>query len=58
MENTCSDGTWEWTVLSAAWAGEWAENKQFPYLEMVDTLAAEKCGPRCADPNVSMWKQP
>ena len=33
---SCTQDDWEWTVHSEAWAAEWAENKQFPFLEMAD----------------------
>ena len=35
----CTSDDWEWTVHSKAWADEWAENKQFPFLKMDERLA-------------------
>jgi hypothetical protein len=29
---------YEWTTLSAAWATEWEENRQWPYIYMSKTL--------------------
>ena len=60
LENNCARDTWEWTVHSAAWATEWKENKQWPYVVMEPALAAETCGKRCAKghENDPLWKQP
>ena len=33
-------GGFEWTVHSAAWAGEWELNRQWPYLYMAEQLNA------------------
>ena len=32
------DDGWEWVTLSKAWAEEWVENKQWPFLWMADQL--------------------
>jgi hypothetical protein len=34
-----NEGEWEWTVHSAAWASEWAQNKQAPALDFPDDAA-------------------
>jgi len=47
MENTCGGQTWEYTTLSEAWAAEWAEGKQYPYLYMSESLN-----------NTGMWPEP
>ena len=31
-------GGWEWVTLSKAWAEEWVENKQWPFLWMAEQL--------------------
>ena len=36
----CTTDDWEWVVHSQAWAAEWKENKQFPFLEMSPELSA------------------
>ena len=41
----CSSDNWEWTVHSEAWAAEWKENKQFPYLAMAGLTLMEPSYP-------------
>ena len=50
----CTSDDWEWTVHSKAWADEWLENKQFPFLAMDPAEAA------AMDPvaNVPLWSRP
>ena len=50
----CTSDDWEWTVHSEAWANEWKENKQFPYLAMAPDLAEA----RSAIDNATMWPAP
>ena len=38
----CSSDNWEWTVHSKAWASEWEQNKQFPFLKMDRSLATAR----------------
>jgi hypothetical protein len=38
MENTCGNNVWEYAVLSKAWAEDWSQTKQYPFLYMADFL--------------------
>lgn len=46
---------WCWEVYSKAWAEEWAENKQFPFLEMEKNLATAVSK---IDNNTLLWAKP
>ena len=39
MESSCKNDHWSWEVFSKAWAAEWKENKQFPFMAMAPDLA-------------------
>ena len=43
-------GTYEWTVHSAAWASEWASNRQAPFMSMVDDENHRRAWPRPRSP--------
>ncbi|KAK3287799.1 hypothetical protein CYMTET_4709 [Cymbomonas tetramitiformis] len=38
LEDLGNGDAYEWLAASSAWAEEWAENKQWPFLNMSDTL--------------------
>ena len=38
LEDLGDGDSYEWVVASAAWAAEWAQNTQWPYLKMSDSL--------------------
>jgi hypothetical protein len=42
MESSCARDHWSWEVHSEAWAEEWKQNKQFPYLQMSEALATAR----------------
>ena len=45
-----NEGEWEWTVHSAAWASEWAQNKQAPALDFPDDAAHARAWPAPRSP--------
>ena len=51
----CTTDDWEWTVHSAAWATEWKENRQFPFLEMSEELASAVSA---VDHKTLLWAKP
>ena len=50
----CGGDDWEWTVHTKAWADEWKENKQFPFLQMDPALA----NARSPIDNSTLWAKP
>lgn len=57
-----NEGMWEWTVHSAAWAAEWAVNKQAPQLEFPTDPTYQKAWPEPKSPwpswhlNQTVWR--
>lgn len=51
----CERDNWEWTIHTEAWAAEWKENKQFPFLEMASDLAEAVSA---IDNKTTMWARP
>ena len=39
LEDRGHGDAWEWVSVSGAWAAEWAENTQYPFLKISDALA-------------------
>ena len=45
-----NEGMWEWTILSSAWASEWANNAQSPYLTFPDDADHKNAWPQPLSP--------
>ena len=51
----CTSDDWEWAVHTAAWADEWKQNKQFPFLEMSPELSSAVSA---VDNKTVLWQKP